>query len=215
MQTCYNCGRQVADDVLICPDCGALVKRYTDPPRREPQEDAPQQQPYEQPPFQQQPAAPVKRPRVWTDANGKTRLAGSVKAFVIVMAVLAGYLALSFACLLIVYHDQDVYAQLFQMMSGVDVTIGRVAGAFDELMAAIGQAYGFILALIGISLARLAASIWLLCAKRRAALYALVILCGLLAMGLAVAGYAVYAIIAAADGVITSALLRRDLRKLR
>lgn len=214
MQTCYNCGRQVADDVLICPDCGALVKRYTDPPRREPQEDAPQQPPHEQPPCEQQ-SAPAKRPRVWTDANGKTRLAGSVKAFVIVMAVLAGYLALSFACLLIVYHDQDVYAQLFQMMSGVDDTIGRVAGAFDTLMAAIGQAYGFILALIGISLARLAASIWLLCSKRRAALYALVILCGLLAMGLAVAGYAVYAIVAAADGVITSALLRRDLRKLR
>lgn len=214
MQTCYNCGRQVADDVLICPDCGALVKRYTDPPRRETAEDAPQQQPYEQPPCEQ-PSAPAKRPRVWTDANGKTRLAGSVKAFVIVMAVLAGYLALSFACLLIVYHDQDVYAQLFQMMSGVDDTIGRVAGAFDDLMAAIGQAYGFILALIGISLARLAASIWLLCSKRRAALYALVILCGLLAMGLAVAGYALYAIAAAADGVITSALLRRDLRRLR
>lgn len=213
MQTCYNCGRQVADDVLICPDCGALVKRYTDPPRREPQEDAPQQ-PYEQPPCEQ-PSAPAKRPRVWTDANGKTRLAGSVKAFVIVMAVLAGYLALSFACLLIVYHDQDVYAQLFQMMSGVDDTIGRVAGAFDELMAAIGQAYGFILALIGISLARLAASVWLLCSKRRAALYALVILCGLLAMGLAVAGYALYAVAAAADGVITSALLRRDLRRLK
>lgn len=214
MQTCYNCGRQVADDVLICPDCGALVKRYTDPPRREPPEAAPQQQPYEQQPYEQQ-SAPAKRPRVWTDANGKTRLAGSVKAFVIVMAVLAGYLALSFACLLIVYHDQDVYAQLFQMMSGMDDTIGRVAGAFDELMAAIGQAYGFILALIGISLARLAASVWLLCSKRRAALYALVILCGVLAMGLAVAGYALYAIVAAADGVITSALLRRDLRKLR
>lgn len=214
MQTCYNCGRQVADDVLICPDCGALVKRYTDPPRREPPEAAPQQQPYEQQSYEQ-PSAPAARPRVWMDANGKTRLAGSVKAFLIVMAVLAGYLALSFACLLIVYHDQDVYAQLFQMMSGVDDTIGRVAGAFDDLMAAIGQAYGFILALIGISLARLAASIWLLCSKRRAALYALVILCGLLAMGLAVAGYAVYAIVAAADGVITSALLRRDLRRLK
>ena len=22
MQTCYNCGRQVDDNVLICPDCG-------------------------------------------------------------------------------------------------------------------------------------------------------------------------------------------------
>ena len=31
MQTCYNCGRQVDDNVLICPDCGALVRRYGRP----------------------------------------------------------------------------------------------------------------------------------------------------------------------------------------
>ena len=31
MQTCYNCGRQVDDNVLICPDCGALVRRYGKP----------------------------------------------------------------------------------------------------------------------------------------------------------------------------------------
>ena len=39
--------------------------------------------------------------------------------------------------------------------------------------------------------------------------------CGVLAVGLAVAGYALYAIVAAADGVVTSMLLRRDLRRLR
>ena len=31
MQKCYNCGKEVDDNVLICPDCGALVKRYTKP----------------------------------------------------------------------------------------------------------------------------------------------------------------------------------------
>ena len=41
------------------------------------------------------------------------------------------------------------------------------------------------------------------------------ILCGVLAVGLAVAGYALYAIVAAADGVVTSMLLRRDLRTLK
>ena len=25
MQKCYNCGKDVDDNVLICPDCGALV----------------------------------------------------------------------------------------------------------------------------------------------------------------------------------------------
>ena len=51
MQKCYNCGKEVSDETLICPECGALVKRYTTPARRledlepmdpdEPQEDAP------------------------------------------------------------------------------------------------------------------------------------------------------------------------------
>ena len=33
MQKCYNCGKEVDDNVLICPDCGALVKRYGSPGR--------------------------------------------------------------------------------------------------------------------------------------------------------------------------------------
>ena len=214
MQTCYNCGQQVEDGVLICPNCGALVKRYTTPPRRDTEPGQPEQQPA-QPDFDQTNAAPARRPRVWRDANGKLRLAASVKAFMIVMTVLAGYLALSFACLLFVYHNQDVYAEVFQMMSGADAAFSSIASSFDVLMTAIGQAYGFILALIAISLARVAASIWFLCAKRRAVLFALLILCGVLAVGLAVAGYALYAIVAAADGVVTSMLLRRDLRTLK
>ena len=40
MQTCYNCGKQVSDETLICPECGALVKRYTSP-ARSPEQDAP------------------------------------------------------------------------------------------------------------------------------------------------------------------------------
>ena len=39
MQTCYNCGKQVSDETLICPECGALVKRYT-APARNPEQDA-------------------------------------------------------------------------------------------------------------------------------------------------------------------------------
>ena len=31
MQKCYNCGKEVDDNVLICPECGALVKRYGKP----------------------------------------------------------------------------------------------------------------------------------------------------------------------------------------
>lgn len=35
MVTCYNCGKQVSDETLICPECGALVRRYEAPPRSE------------------------------------------------------------------------------------------------------------------------------------------------------------------------------------
>ena len=41
MQKCYNCGKEVDDNVLICPDCGALVKRYGRPESAQPEQEAP------------------------------------------------------------------------------------------------------------------------------------------------------------------------------
>ena len=38
MVTCYNCGKQVSDETLICPECGALVRRYESRPRQEPEQ---------------------------------------------------------------------------------------------------------------------------------------------------------------------------------
>ena len=40
MITCYNCGKQVSDETLICPECGALVRRY-EAPRQTPETDQP------------------------------------------------------------------------------------------------------------------------------------------------------------------------------
>ena len=40
MQKCYNCGKEVDDNVLICPDCGALVKRYGRPESAQPEQEA-------------------------------------------------------------------------------------------------------------------------------------------------------------------------------
>lgn len=43
MQKCYNCGKEVSDETLICPECGALVKRYTTPaPRPDEQPEEPE-----------------------------------------------------------------------------------------------------------------------------------------------------------------------------
>ena len=37
MQKCYNCGKEVDDNVLICPECGALVRRFTKPAQQIPE----------------------------------------------------------------------------------------------------------------------------------------------------------------------------------
>lgn len=69
MVTCYNCGKQVSDETLICPECGALVRRYESRPRQEAeperkstpwgwqgqQNQQPQQQSWQQPQQPQQP----------------------------------------------------------------------------------------------------------------------------------------------------------------
>ncbi len=95
MQTCYNCGRQVPDTTLICPDCGALVRRYTDAPQREapkPQQQSPNQQPpYQQNPYRQvpiQPPAPGGTPQ-------RVRLFGPVRAWLIILIVFSAYMAFS------------------------------------------------------------------------------------------------------------------------
>ena len=56
MQKCYNCGKEVDDNVLICPECGALVRRYTKPAQQIPE---PENVPPAPPPI----PARMKRPR--------------------------------------------------------------------------------------------------------------------------------------------------------
>ena len=98
MQTCYNCGKQVPDTTLICPDCGALVRRYTDAPPREQQAPQPNPyplNPYQLDPYQQNPYQPGQQPIDPTGAPQKVRLYGGVRAWLIILIVLSGYLAFS------------------------------------------------------------------------------------------------------------------------
>ena len=100
MQTCYNCGRQVPDSTLICPDCGALVRRYTDAPKREapnPQQQNPyQQNPYQQNPYQQNPYQQVPVQPLNPDGTPqRVRLFGPVRAWLIILIILSGYMVFS------------------------------------------------------------------------------------------------------------------------
>ena len=60
MQKCYNCGKEVDDNVLICPDCGALVKRYGKPVPVEPDPYPQSPQPDAYPPAR--PTGPLRTP---------------------------------------------------------------------------------------------------------------------------------------------------------
>ena len=101
MQKCYNCGKEVDDNVLICPDCGALVKRYGKPVPVEPDSYHQQPQPDAYPGAYEAPAQPGPRERVWLDAAGKPHFKGALCFWLIVCAVFAGYLLFGFGCMLL------------------------------------------------------------------------------------------------------------------
>ena len=98
MQTCYNCGRQVDDNILICPDCGALVRRYGKP--------APQQ---EEPvaDLTYAPEAAEARP-----AKPK-RFQTGAKVWLILCIIAAAFQTLSFFNLFYLYGNQDVFSAVF------------------------------------------------------------------------------------------------------
>lgn len=162
MQTCYNCGKQVSDETLICPDCGALVRRYTTPPKRETDPPESAAAPYQMPSEQQQ--APHKR-AVWREESGRVRFSGLLTFWMVMLILFSGYLALSYGCTLILYHNQDVYAQFLAMIPN----FAALAEIFPDLVAVIGQYYPIFAALLLASAVCFGASIWLLAAKRRLA----------------------------------------------
>ena len=78
MQKCYNCGKEVDDNVLICPECGALVKRYGKP------------EPQQAEPFESQGTAftppPQPHAAVWQREDGKLKFSGGVTFWLVLCA---------------------------------------------------------------------------------------------------------------------------------
>ena len=103
MQKCYNCGKEVDDNVLICPECGALVKRYGKP------------EPQQAEPFESQGTAFTQPPQphaaVWQREDGKLKFSGGVTFWLVLCAIFLGYTLLGFACTLFIYRFQAAYFQ--------------------------------------------------------------------------------------------------------
>lgn len=165
MQTCYNCGKEVPDEILICPDCGALVRRYTSPPPRM-NEQPPQNEPPRQAWNPQQPWAPQQQP--WEaapqnpEAPKKVRFYGGVKIWLIILAVFSCYMVFSSFCSVIFCLNFEEFMQIMQMAE-----MGIYIELFEEIQPLIPQIFPFFLALTILFAVKAICHIWLLTSGRK------------------------------------------------
>lgn len=164
MQKCYNCGKEVDDNVLICPDCGALVKRYGKPdPAQEEQEAAPF--PHETA-FD---AQPQPQDAVWRQENGKLKFSGYVTFWLVLCAIYLGYMLLGFACTLLIYRFRDFYFEIL----GQFEELTSMAELLRTLLSSLEAAPVYYIAVGVLVAVQFGCVIWFLASKRKLAFYIL------------------------------------------
>ena len=157
MQKCYNCGKEVDDNVLICPECGALVKRYTKP--------EPQPEP-EQPGYSSQPQPQA---AVWRLENGKLKFRGYVTFWLVLCAIWFGYSLLGFGSQLLVYRFRDFYLTAMQQFEELQDFVQIIQALIDSVSAF--PVYYIAVALL--AAAEFVCTVWFLASKRKLAFYIL------------------------------------------
>ena len=166
MQKCYNCGKEVDDNVLICPDCGALVKRYGKPVPVEPDSYHQQPQPDAYPGAYEAPAQPGR-----VSASGWTQrephFKGALCFWLIVCAVFAGYLLFGFGCMLLIYHAQGFFLDALAAFP----EFSDLTDVLNLMLESIGTYYAFYMAVPVLFAVKLFGIVWLLVSKRRLAFY--------------------------------------------
>lgn len=164
MQKCYNCGKEVDDNVLICPDCGALVKRYGRP--------EPAQQEQEAEPFPRETAfdpQPQPRGAIWQREDGKLKFSGYVTFWLVLCAVYLGYTLLGFACTLLIYRFRDLYFEILNQFE----ELASMAELLQTLLASLEAAPVYYI-MVGVLVAvQFGCVVWFLASKRKLAFYLL------------------------------------------
>ena len=164
MQKCYNCGKEVDDNVLICPDCGALVKRYGKPePAREERETEP---------FPQDTAfdtRPQPRGAVFQREDGKLKFSGYVTFWLVLCAIYLGYTLLGFACTLFIYRFQDFYFGILDQFE----ELSSMAELLRTLLASLEAAPVYYIVVGVLIVVQFGCVVWFLAAKRKLAFYIL------------------------------------------
>ena len=211
MQKCYNCGKEVDDNVLICPDCGALVKRYGKPVPVEPDSYHQQPQPDAYPGAYEAPAQPGPHERVWLDAAGKPHFKGALCFWLIVCAVFAGYLLFGFGCMLLIYHAQGFFLDALAAFP----EFSDLTDVLNLMLESIGTYYAFYVAVPVLFAVKLFGIVWLLVSKRRLAFYIALGAGVLLTVTSLLFGGSVQVLLYTLDMLLTFLLLRKDWRRLR
>ena len=211
MQKCYNCGKEVDDNVLICPECGALVRRYTKPAQQipEPENVPPRSAAY--PGAYETPERGKKRERVWLDAAGKPHLSGGMCFWLIVCAVFTAYLVFAFGCVLLVYHAQSFFVETLEEFPEFSDMLKLLNVMFESVEAY----YAFYVAVPVLFAGKLFGLVWLLISKRRLAFYVAAGAGVLLSIASLIFGGSLRAVLYALDLLVTFLLLRKDWQKLR
>ena len=163
MQKCYNCGKEVDDNVLICPDCGALVKRYGKQEPAQEQDTAP---------FPQETAfdtQPQPRGAVFQREDGKLKFSGYVTFWLVLCAIYLGYTLLGFACTLFIYRFRDFYFEILDQFE----ELASMAELLRTLLASLETAPVYYI-VVGVLIAvQFGCVVWFLASKRKLAFYIL------------------------------------------
>mgnify|MGYP004481682587 CR=1 FL=1 len=211
MQTCYNCGKQVDDNVLICPDCGALVKRYGKPVREQDPDTAYESAARAYPGAYDAPSPAVRRTPVWLDDAGKPHFQGAICFWMIVCAVIAGYMLLGFCSMLLIYHAQDFFLDTLQSVPD----LSDMLDILQAMLESVQMHYAFYVLLPVLFAGKLGCIIWFLCSKRRLAFYIWAGISAFLCLLTLVLGGSAQAVFYALDAALTFFLLRKYWQLLR
>lgn len=187
MITCYNCGKQVSDETLICPECGALVRRYDTPPQTA------------------QPETPVQAPPAPAPVRGAFRYSAGQKVWLWLCIVCCAYAAVMTGLCYFFLHQEnraiiDIIQETLQSM-GLTAELELVGTVF--LVTAVYY------------LIRCTLYTILVFTQRRWPLLALIALSLLLTFGNLIAGASVTSIFPSIGVMITLLVLRRNLHMLK
>ena len=195
MQTCYNCGRQVDDNVLICPDCGALVRRYGRPVPQEAPEAA-----------QPSPVPADVRPR----SASKPRLTTGAKVWLILCILVSAFQVLGFVNLFYLYGNQALFADVFAAYP----ELSAMQDLLDALMQSVSMFFWFYIFEGTVLLLKCAGLIWFAASRRRAAFFTAAGSAALLCILTFVTAGLMQALANAAGVTVLYLLLRRQWRTL-